>query len=193
MLKNWWPIRCGRSSPQRRRWIGFHLLIPRCRYRGALDSQGRFLRGAELTGYPVNEVASFLGRYRVIWPDEETLCIYARIYAELFRSNQIIGPHDLWIAASVLRANIPLITRNAAEFRRVPNLRVENYTVIAWIFLCSSFDPIGGHSGSSSISLSAIKRYKPESIWNRQYWSWYCWYWICGPPSGESCMLRHFC
>ena len=93
--------------------------------------KAEFLRGAELAGHPVNEVASFLGRYRVIWPDEETLCIYARIYAELFRSNQMIGPHDLWIAASVLRANIPLITRNAAEFRRVPNLRVEDYTVIA--------------------------------------------------------------
>ncbi len=89
--------------------------------------KGEFLRGAELAGHGSAEVAAFLGRYPVIWPDEETLLLYARTYAALARGNQLIGPHDLWIASAVLRVDLPLLTRNVAEFRRVPGLRVEVY------------------------------------------------------------------
>ncbi len=92
--------------------------------------KAEFLRGAELAGHLKEEVSSFLDRYRVVWPNEETLHIYARTYAELLRVNQMIGPHDLWIAASTLQTNVPLLTGNASEFRRVPNLDVEDYTVI---------------------------------------------------------------
>ncbi|MCK4819316.1 type II toxin-antitoxin system VapC family toxin [bacterium] len=89
--------------------------------------KAEFLRGAELAAQPIEKVSSFLDRYQVFWPDEETLRIYAHTYAELMHTNQMIGPHDLWIAASALRAELPLLTRNVSEFRRVPNLRVEDY------------------------------------------------------------------
>lgn len=90
--------------------------------------KAEFLRGAELAAHPAEEVASFINRYPVVWPDEETLRIYAHTYAELMHINQMIGPHDLWIAASVLRTELPLLTRNVSEFSRVPDLRVEDYT-----------------------------------------------------------------
>lgn len=36
--------------------------------------------------------------------------------------------HDLWIAVGALEHDLPLLTRNVAEFARVPKLRVVNYT-----------------------------------------------------------------
>jgi tRNA(fMet)-specific endonuclease VapC len=90
--------------------------------------KGEFLRGAELAGHESAAVAAFLGRYPVLWPDEQTLLLYAKTYAVLARSNGLIGPHDLWIASAVLQVDLPLLTRNVAEFRRVPGLRVEAYT-----------------------------------------------------------------
>lgn len=89
--------------------------------------KAEFLRGAELAGHPVAEVAVFLGRYRVVWPDEDTLVLYAHTYAELYRANHMIGPHDLWVAAAALRTGVPLLTRNTEEFRRVPGVRLEAY------------------------------------------------------------------
>jgi predicted nucleic acid-binding protein len=70
-------------------------------------------------------VAAFLGRCPVLWPDEETLRLYARTYATLARANQLIGPRDLWIASAVLSVDLSLLTRNLAEFRKVPGLCVE--------------------------------------------------------------------
>jgi len=90
--------------------------------------KAEFLRGAALAGHPNAEVRGFVDRHRVIWPDEETLDIYAGLYASLLRANSMIGPHDLWIAAAALRVELPLLTRNVQEFRRVPNLRVQKYS-----------------------------------------------------------------
>jgi tRNA(fMet)-specific endonuclease VapC len=90
--------------------------------------KGEFLRGAVLANHADADVAEFLGRYRIVWPDEETLVIYAKTYADLARSKQMIGPNDLWIAAAALRSGLPLLTRNVREFRRVSSLKVEDYS-----------------------------------------------------------------
>ena len=50
---------------------------------------------------------------------------HALIWAELESSGQMIGAHDLWIAATALVHDFTLATRNEREFRRVPGLRVE--------------------------------------------------------------------
>ena len=39
----------------------------------------------------------------------------------------LIGPNDLWIAATGLVTGMPVVTRNEAEFRRVPELEVLGY------------------------------------------------------------------
>ena len=90
--------------------------------------KGEFLRGAVLAGHPPAEVREFLDRYRVAWPDDETLSVYAAAYAALFRSRQLIGPHDIWIAACALRVGLPLLTRNVHEFRRVVGLEIHDYS-----------------------------------------------------------------
>jgi tRNA(fMet)-specific endonuclease VapC len=50
--------------------------------------------------------------------------IHAEIYAELTKKGQIIGAHDLIIAATARLHNLSLLTDNVQEFSRVPGLRV---------------------------------------------------------------------
>lgn len=89
--------------------------------------KAEFLRGAVLAGHPEEIISGFLDRYRVLWPDDRTLKLYASIFALLARSNRMIGPHDLWIAAAVLQIERPLLTRNTEEFARVPGILLERY------------------------------------------------------------------
>ena len=37
------------------------------------------------------------------------------------------GPHDLWIADTALQFDIPLVTRNTAQFARSEGIRLESY------------------------------------------------------------------
>ena len=52
---------------------------------------------------------------------------YGRIRAGLEKTGKIIGPLDLLIAAHALALDATLITHNTREFRRVPDLVVENW------------------------------------------------------------------
>ena len=50
--------------------------------------------------------------------------VHAEIYAELARKGQMIGAHDLIIAATARCHDLSLLTDNVQEFSRVPGLRV---------------------------------------------------------------------
>jgi predicted nucleic acid-binding protein len=89
--------------------------------------KAEFLRGVVLADHELPEIAAFLEHFPVVWPDEETIQIYARTYSILYRNNQMIGPHDLWIASSALRLALPLLTGNTSEFHRVADLMVQDY------------------------------------------------------------------
>lgn len=51
----------------------------------------------------------------------------ARIRAELDSAGTPIGPHDVLIAATALRHQAELVTRNTREFARVSGLRLQNW------------------------------------------------------------------
>ena len=53
---------------------------------------------------------------------------YGQLRAHLRSIGQPIGPNDLWIAAHALDRDVPLVTHNISEFRRVPGLSVETWT-----------------------------------------------------------------
>jgi tRNA(fMet)-specific endonuclease VapC len=53
---------------------------------------------------------------------------YGKIRCFLEAKGQIIGSNDLWIAAHALSAKLILVTNNEREFRRVPDLEIENWT-----------------------------------------------------------------
>jgi tRNA(fMet)-specific endonuclease VapC len=55
----------------------------------------------------------------------------ARIRATLESAGTPIGPHDTLIAATALRHQASLVTRNVREFARVPGLQVLNWHVDA--------------------------------------------------------------
>lgn len=66
----------------------------------------------------------FLGLVDVRPFDSEAARRYAALRARLQRAGTLIGPLDLLIAAHALALDLPLITGNEAEFRRVPGLSV---------------------------------------------------------------------
>ena len=49
---------------------------------------------------------------------------HAELWAELSRTGNAIGPHDLLIAATALAQGHALVTLNQREFGRVPGLRL---------------------------------------------------------------------
>ncbi len=50
--------------------------------------------------------------------------MHAEIWADLSERGQVIGAHDLWVAATALANGLGVATRNASEFSRVAGLRV---------------------------------------------------------------------
>jgi tRNA(fMet)-specific endonuclease VapC len=49
---------------------------------------------------------------------------HAEIWAELESNGNLIGAHDLWIAATALSHGMKVATANVRDFERVPGLRV---------------------------------------------------------------------
>ncbi len=86
--------------------------------------------GVEKSGRPAQNrqaLEQFLLPLVVMPFDDEAAQVYGSIRAELERRGTPIGALDLLIAAHALALDVPLVTNNTAEFRRVPGLRVENW------------------------------------------------------------------
>jgi predicted nucleic acid-binding protein len=69
-------------------------------------------------------VEGMLARFEPIPIVFEVARIHAEIWAELEAAGEIIGVHDLWIAATALTHGLQVATSNAREFERVPGLSV---------------------------------------------------------------------
>jgi predicted nucleic acid-binding protein len=54
---------------------------------------------------------------------------YATVARSLRSSGKLIGSNDLWIGCTARAFNIPIVTRNAEHFRRIPGLQVVAYAV----------------------------------------------------------------
>jgi tRNA(fMet)-specific endonuclease VapC len=53
---------------------------------------------------------------------------YGALRAMLELKGEMIGGNDLWIAAHAKSAQLTLVTNNEREFRRVPGLKIRNWT-----------------------------------------------------------------
>lgn len=69
-------------------------------------------------------VEHLLGGMRAVEITEQTARVHADVWAQLAAKGQLIGAHDLWIAATALAHGMGLATGNADEFQRIPGLRV---------------------------------------------------------------------
>lgn len=72
-------------------------------------------------------VEAILERFPLLRVDLATARTHARLWAELASAGQLIGPHDLWLAATALEHGLTLVTANLREFRRVPALVAESW------------------------------------------------------------------
>ena len=69
-------------------------------------------------------VEHLLAELRAIPINERVARVHAEVWAQLAARGQVIGSHDLWIAATALAHGLGIATGNADEFQRVPGLRV---------------------------------------------------------------------
>jgi tRNA(fMet)-specific endonuclease VapC len=72
---------------------------------------------------------AFLRYVEVLDFTDDAAFHYARIRAHLKASGTMIGANDLFIAAHARSLGLTLVTNNTREFRRVPKLAVENWTL----------------------------------------------------------------
>jgi tRNA(fMet)-specific endonuclease VapC len=69
-------------------------------------------------------VEHLLASFEAIPVTESVARIHAEVWAHLADRGESIGAHDLWIAATALAHGLGIATGNAADFERVPGLRV---------------------------------------------------------------------
>jgi len=74
-------------------------------------------------------VEAILERFPLLPVDVQIARSHAQVWAELASRGQLIGPHDLWLAASCLAHGLIMVTANIREFNRVPGLQVEQWQV----------------------------------------------------------------
>jgi tRNA(fMet)-specific endonuclease VapC len=70
---------------------------------------------------------TLVDRFRVLTPGLESSWAYGQRYRYLKDNGLLIGANDLWIAAVAIVHGLPLVTRDANHFKRVPGLRVMTY------------------------------------------------------------------
>lgn len=88
-------------------------------------SRMEFAEGFEEEERPAFE--RFLSGFRVLWPDDETSWLSARISRSLRAAGGPIGDHDLWIAALAIQHGRRLFSRHDKHFSRVSGLTLSTY------------------------------------------------------------------
>ena len=74
-------------------------------------------------------LAAFLPYVEVLEFDDGAALHYAQIRADLKKRGALIGANDLFIAAHARALGLTLVTNNTAEFERVSDLAIENWTI----------------------------------------------------------------
>ena len=91
----------------------------------SVTALGEFAAGFADLAHPT--LIAVKSRFRLLPCGEADARHYREIFRYLKGRGELIGANDLWIAASAIANQTPLVTRNAREFRRVPGLEVLDY------------------------------------------------------------------
>ncbi len=60
---------------------------------------------------------------------QQAAAVYGAIRSRLEREGSVIGAMDLLIGAHAFSLNAVLVTNNVGEFKRIPNLKIEDWLV----------------------------------------------------------------
>jgi tRNA(fMet)-specific endonuclease VapC len=78
-------------------------------------------------GRAMSGLERLVGLIPVLRLPEEAGKAYGALRAALARKGGLIGPNDLWIGAQAIDSGLILVTNNEREFRRVKDLKIENW------------------------------------------------------------------
>lgn len=73
-------------------------------------------------------IEAVIDRFPLLPVDLAGARAHARLSADLAAEGRLIGPNDLWLAATALSRGLALVTANRREFERVPGLVVEEWS-----------------------------------------------------------------
>ena len=74
------------------------------------------------------QLALFLAPFTILPFDADDAVAAGRLRGELAARGKLIGPYDIQIAAQALSRHLTVVTHNVDEFKRVPDLDVEDWT-----------------------------------------------------------------
>ncbi len=91
---------------------------------------GEFWHGATVAGHDPQRVEAFLRLGIPMQDPSSAIPVYARLCADLQggKAYRMMGQNDLWIAASAIAANRPLVTRNRRHFDQMDGLQAQVLT-----------------------------------------------------------------
>ncbi len=70
---------------------------------------------------------TLIAPFRILEINRDVCWEYGRAYRYLRDNGLLVGSNDLWIAATGLAHQVPVVTRNERHYRRVPGLAVLTY------------------------------------------------------------------
>ena len=97
-------------------------------------TKAELLYGVEVSprrGQDADALAAFMPYVEALDFADDAALHYAEIRADLKKRGALIGANDLFIAAHARALGVTLVTNNMAEFERVGNLKLENWTIPA--------------------------------------------------------------
>ena len=77
----------------------------------------------------LSDIEALLSRLEVLPFDSKAAYHFGQVRAALCQAGQPIGPNDMMIAGQARSLGLILVTNNTKEFRRVPGLIMEDWSI----------------------------------------------------------------
>ena len=92
-------------------------------------TEAEFSRGALYKGVGREALEAFYGGFLRLSLSRNTIDCYCELWGKMARKGKAPDYPDLWIAASAVAMNVPVLTRNPDHFSCVPGLAVAGYVL----------------------------------------------------------------